>query len=377
MRRGLLATVVVSVVAAVAPLLATPAIATAPAPTNPLCATGVTPTTTTTTPTSTTTSTTTTTIPPTTTTTTDSSTTTTTTVPATTTTTVAKASTPAWPKQGSGAVAIPQLCVAASSPYQPVVPIASLTKMMTAWVVLHRLPLAYSQSGPCLTVTESDVAAYDYDVASGQSNAKIVLGERLCEGMLLRGLLVHSAGDFAQLLQKLTGYSPATFVRVMNRDALAMGLVHTHYVDLTGISPADRSTAREQATLAVALMANEPIVDRIVALPRVALPFAGVLGSYTPFVGVGGVVGVKSGFTNLAGGCDVMAVNVTVGRASVLAYAVILGQNGSDPLAVAGNAALALAHSMRPSMKSVVTSSGVLVKWVGSPAYVVTPTSSN
>jgi D-alanyl-D-alanine carboxypeptidase (penicillin-binding protein 5/6) len=379
MRRGLLATVIVSVASAVAPLLTTPAIATAPAAANPHCASGVTPTTTTTTtsPTSTTTSTststTTTMIPPTTTTTSADS---TTTVPSTTTTTVARESAPAWPKQGSGAVVIPQLCVAASSPFQPVVAIASLTKMMTAWVVLHRLPLAYSQRGPCLTVTASDVAAYDYDVASGQSNAKIVLGERLCEGMLLRGLLVHSAGDFAQLLQKLTGYSSATFVRVMNRDASSMGLAHTNYVDLTGISPADRSTAREQAILAVALMANEPIVDRIVALPRVALPFAGVIGSYTPFVGVGGVVGVKSGFTNLAGGCDVMAVNVSVGRASVLAYAVILGQNGSDPLAIAGNAALALAHSMRPSMKSVVTPSGVLVKWVGSPGFVVTPTTS-
>ena len=249
--------------------------------------------------------------------------------------------------------------------------------MMTAWVVLHRLPLAYHQSGPCLTVTQTDVAAYDYDVASGQSNAKIVLGERLCEGMLLRGLLVHSAGDFAQLLQTLTGYSSATFIRIMNLDAKAMGLVHTRYVDLTGISPADRSTAREQAALAVRLMANEPIVDRIVALPQVELPYAGVLGSYTPFVGVGGVVGVKSGFTNLAGGCDVMAVKVSVGRATILAYAVVLGQNGADPLAIAGNAALALTRSMRPSLRSVGTPSGVLVKWVGPPNFVVTPTTPN
>ena len=109
----------------------------------------------------------------------------------------------AWPAHSSAAVAIPRLCVAASSPYQPRVPIASLTKMMTVWVVLHQMPLTFHQQGPCITVSAYDVALYRYDVASGQSNARIVLGQRICEGTLLRGLLVHSAGDYSQLLQSM------------------------------------------------------------------------------------------------------------------------------------------------------------------------------
>jgi len=142
--------------------------------------------------------------------------------------------------------------------------------MMTVWVVLHQLPLTFQASGPCLIVSAHDVALYDYDVATGQSNARIVLGEKICEGTLLRGLLVHSAGDYSQLLQSIIGWSPATFVRVMNADARKMGLTRTHYVDLTGISPGDQSTAGEQATLAVNLMTDEPIVDQIVALTHVA-----------------------------------------------------------------------------------------------------------
>ena len=244
-------------------------------------------------------------------------------------------------------------------------PIASLTKMMTVWVVLHQLPLTYQQRGPCLTVSAHDVALYDYDVATGQSHARIVVGERICEGTLLRGLLVHSAGDYSQLLESIIGWSPATFVRVMNADARAMGLTHTRYVDLSGISPEDVSTAGDQATLAVKLMTAEPIVDQIVALTHVALPYNGVVESYTPLIGVADVVGVKSGYTDPAGGCDVMAVKVTIGATTFLTYAVVLGQHGWDALDVAGDAALALSRSLRPSIKQVRTSAGVKLEWTG------------
>jgi D-alanyl-D-alanine carboxypeptidase (penicillin-binding protein 5/6) len=238
--------------------------------------------------------------------------------------------------------------------------------MMTTWVVLHQLPLTYAQVGPCLIVNAHDVALYNYDVRSGQSNARIVRGEQICEGTLLRGLLVHSAGDYSELLMRLTGWSQATFVRVMNLDARQLDLRRTHYVDLTGIGLGDQSTARNQATLAVTLMANEPIVDQIVTLPQVVLPYAGVVGSYTPLIGTNGVVGVKSGFTNEAGGCDVMAVKMTIGNAVVLTYAVVLGQFGADPLGVAGNSALTLTRSLRHSIARVASHKEVLVKWVGS-----------
>jgi D-alanyl-D-alanine carboxypeptidase (penicillin-binding protein 5/6) len=227
------------------------------------------------------------------------------------------------------------------------------------------MPLTYDQLGPCTVVSAHDVALYNYDVASGQSNARIVVGERICEGTLLRGLLVHSAGDYSQILQTMIGWSPATFVRVMNADARKMGLTKTHYADLTGISPKDQSTAGNQATLAVNLMTDEPIVDQIVTLTHVALPYNGIVVSYTPLVGESNVVGVKSGYTNEAGGCDVMAVKVTIGTNVFLTYAVVLGQFGSNALGQSGAAALALSQSLRPSIRQVRTSSGVRLEWTG------------
>lgn len=244
--------------------------------------------------------------------------------------------------------------------------------MMTTWVVLHTLPLSPGQNGPCETISASDVGIYNYDVDSGQSAVKIVAGMTLCESVLLRGMLVHSAGDYAELLVILTGMHQPTFVAAMNQYARALGLRHTHYVDVTGISIGDVSTAQDQAALAADLMMNEAIVRGIVLLPRTFLPVVGVVQSFTPFVGQGGVVGVKSGFTGAAGGCDVMAVQFHLLNTVITTYAVVLGAHSSNPLGTAGADALALSRSIRLSIARVVTSTGLQIQWIGSPADLVT-----
>lgn len=322
-------------------------------------------TTTTTVATSTSTTTTTTTTVPTSTTTVPTS---TTTVPtATTTTTIPRPAVIAWPSGLSSAVSIPQLGIFATSPNQPQLPIASITKLMTTWVVLHRLPLAIGQRGPCRVVSAGDYAVYQHDLVTDQSNVRLVRGMTLCEGTLLRGLLVHSAGDYAHMLVELTGFSNATFIAVMNRDARALGLRSTHYVEVTGIDGRDVSTARDQTVLAMDLMNAEPIVRDIVTLPEVSLPGAGVVSSYTPFVGEGGVIGVKSGFTGAAGGCDVMAIDFALGNQVVTAYAVVLGDHGANPIVGAGLAALGLARSLRPYLRLERSTSGTAIVWTAAP----------
>lgn len=240
--------------------------------------------------------------------------------------------------------------------------------MMTIWVLLHKLPLAIGQSGPCLAVNADDVAIYNRDVAMDLSSVKIVSGITLCESTLLRGALVHSAADYAQLLVVLAGMHDATFVAAMNQDARALGLRNTHYADVTGISSGNRSTAADQAQLAADLMSHEPVVPNIVALQKVSLPVVGVVISFTPFVGQGNVIGVKSGFTDAAGGCDVMAVVDHFGNDVVTTYAVVLGEHGANPIGAAGVDALNLSRSLRFSMKRVPTPSGVQVEWIGAPS---------
>jgi serine-type D-Ala-D-Ala carboxypeptidase (penicillin-binding protein 5/6) len=248
-----------------------------------------------------------------------------------------------WPSVGSAALDIPALGVLIGH-NNAVVPIASLTKMMTAYVALQKLPLTIGETGPCHIVTEDDVLTYDQLVVIDESSVPVVVGEQLCEIDLLNGLLVHSAGNYAVMLANMAVGSNETFIADMNQEATTLGLTGTYYADVTGYSSQSVSTALDQARLATLLM-KSPLVRSIVDQQSVTLPFAGTVTSYTPDVGYDNVIGVKSGRTAEAGGCDVMAMTFQDGTAIRVVYAVVLGQQGGDLLTPAGEAALALANS--------------------------------
>ena len=269
----------------------------------------------------------------------------------------------AWPTLGSAAVVIPALGVERSH-HDAVVPIASLTKMMTAYVTLQKLPLVPGETGPCLNVNSADVAYYKSITAEGESSAAVAVGETLCESQLLAGLLVHSAGNFATMLANLAWGGTNTFVAHMNAEANALDLKGTHYVDVTGIGTGSVSTALDQGELAALLMQSD-VVRAIVDQPSVTLPVAGRLGSFTPYAGVDNVVGVKSGRTDAAGGCDVMAMTFTLNGQTQLAFAVVLGARGGNLLGPVGDEALALEHSVVNSHESLEIPAGTVVGTLG------------
>jgi len=249
----------------------------------------------------------------------------------------------AWPSVGSAALYIPSLGVLEGY-RDAVAPIASLTKMMTAYVALAKLPLGLGQSGPCHTVTSYDVANYEQLEALGESTVPVVEGEQLCEIDLLEGVLVHSAGNYAVMLANMVAGSNGAFVADMNSEAKALGLAGTSYVDVTGLSPQSESTALDQVRLSALLM-ESPLVRSIVIQSSVTLPDVGSVNSFTPYVGTDNVIGVKSGRTQQAGGCDALAMDYQQGWDTRIVYVVVLGQQGGDLLGPAGEAALALANS--------------------------------
>ncbi|HEV3268860.1 MAG TPA: hypothetical protein VGZ68_10705 [Acidimicrobiales bacterium] len=249
----------------------------------------------------------------------------------------------AWPTLGSAALDIPSLHVIEGHNTQ-VAPIASLTKMMTVFVALKHLPLGLGATGPCVVVTSNDLTTYQTMAKQNESSVLVSVGEQLCEKDLLNGILVHSAGNYAVMLANLVAGTNVAFVAMMNQEAAALGLSQTHYDDVTGFSALSVSTALDQAKLAVLLM-KSPLVRSIVIQPSVTLPVAGTVNSFTPYVGVDNVIGVKSGRTTEAGGCDVMAVTFSDGTSTKVLYVVVLGQRGGDLLGPAGAAALLLANS--------------------------------
>ncbi|HWD97144.1 MAG TPA: hypothetical protein VG246_12055 [Acidimicrobiales bacterium] len=249
----------------------------------------------------------------------------------------------AWPSVGSAAIDIPSLHVAESHD-NTVVPIASLTKMMTVYVALQHLPLSIGETGPCHVVTSDDVETFQSMSQIDESSVPVKVGEQLCESDLLEGVLVHSAGNYAVMLANMVAGTNDAFIALMNEDAQTLGLTSTSYSDVTGYSPLSVSTAFDQVRLA-ALIMQSALVRSIVIQTSVTLPFAGTQASFTPDVGIDNVIGVKSGRTLAAGGCDAMAMTFEDGTVTHVAYVVVLGQRGGDLLTPAGEAALALANS--------------------------------
>ena len=252
-----------------------------------------------------------------------------------------------WPATGQAAVAIPSLGVDVASGAEQPVPVASLTKLMTAYVILRDHPLVLHEAGPSITVTQADVDDYDHDTVNDDSNAQVAAGEQLTEQQLLGGLLVHSADNYADMLARWDAGSMPAFVAKMNAAATHLGMVHSHFADASGISAGSLSTAADILKVAALDMAN-PTFASIVRKTSVTLPVAGTISTYTPLLGLQGVIGVKSGYTTAAGGCDVLAVERTVHGQPVLLLAAVTGQTGAQVLAQAGLHGLALVDAVAP-----------------------------
>jgi D-alanyl-D-alanine carboxypeptidase (penicillin-binding protein 5/6) len=122
-------------------------------------------------------------------------------------------------------------------------PIASTTKLMTAWVAMHELPLG------------KVVHAADYDAEFGESLMELKAGERVSVHDLLSGLIMLSGNDAAHALALAAAGSTPRFVRQMNQRAAALGLADTHYANPVGLDQrGNYSSALDLTTLSQRLM---------------------------------------------------------------------------------------------------------------------------
>jgi D-alanyl-D-alanine carboxypeptidase (penicillin-binding protein 5/6) len=250
-----------------------------------------------------------------------------------------------WSPTGESAIAVPSIGINVTSGTEQPVPIASLTKMMTAYVVLHDHPLAKDADGPNITITQADVDDYNTDTVSDEANAQVTVGEVLTQRQMMGGMLVHSANNLADALAMWDAGTIPAFVDKMNLAALHLGMNHTHYADPSGFNMNSQSTAGDLLKVAVPDMAD-PTFASLVQMSSITLPVAGTISTYTPLLGIQGVIGVKSGFTDLAGGCDVLAVVRRAHGVPVLVLSAVTGQQGLNVINEAGLLALNLANSV-------------------------------
>jgi D-alanyl-D-alanine carboxypeptidase (penicillin-binding protein 5/6) len=231
---------------------------------------------------------------------------------------------PDWPGRAEAAVGLPGIGLLGTHGGGQPVPIASLAKIMAAYLVLSDHPLPRGESGPAITVTAADVLAYASDQRRGQSVVRVTAGERLTERQALEAMLIPSGNNIASLLARWDAGSEAAFVAKMNARVRSLGLRQTRYADASGADPATVSTAADQFRLTVRAM-QIPAFRQIVALPQVTLPVAGLAYNINAALGHHGIVGVKTGSSSQAGGCLAFAAIRTVAGSQVMIVGVVLG----------------------------------------------------
>jgi D-alanyl-D-alanine carboxypeptidase (penicillin-binding protein 5/6) len=246
-----------------------------------------------------------------------------------------------WPRAGEATVGVEGIGIIGSSGGDSPRPIASLAKIMTAYLVLADHPLGPGQQGPSITVTPAVVAAYAFGAAQSQSVLRVVAGERLTELEALQALLIDSANNIAEALAAWDAGSTSAFVAKMNATARFLGLRNTHYDDPNGIAPTTVSDATDQVGLAELAMRN-PVFASIVAEPSVNLPLVGEVFNYDYLVGHNGIVGIKTGSTTQAGGCFVFAAQRIVDGQPRVVIGAVIGQQAQGSILEA-----ALAASLR------------------------------
>lgn len=207
---------------------------------------------------------------------------------------------------------------------QKPVPMASVAKVVTALAVLQKKPLQKGQAGPNILLTKDDVVIYNDYLAQQGSVLKIVEGQNLTEYEALQAILIPSANNIADTLAKWAFGSIENYISYANDLISELGLTNTKIADASGFSDASLSSAVDLVKLGQVAMKDE-IISEIVAQPSAILPITGTVTNYNFLLGNDGVIGIKTGNTDKAGGCYLFATKKIMNNQSITIIGAVMG----------------------------------------------------
>src|SRR5579864_919005 len=251
-----------------------------------------------------------------------------------------------WPSGGSAAVGVSGLGFVASSGNETPLPAASVTKVMTALILLEDRPLKKGEDGPVLTLTDVDVQAYQADLAGQQSVVPVEAGEQLTELKAMEGMLIPSANNLAETLARWDAGSIDAFVAKMNDRAAKLSLKRTKFADPSGASAGSVSTASDLLALGMVAM-KQDVFAQIVGMGQVDLPVAGTVYNVDGVLGQSGIIGIKTGSGFSLGANFLFAASVAVDGRQVVIYGCVMGE---PTLAITFARAKALIAAMQPAL---------------------------
>jgi serine-type D-Ala-D-Ala carboxypeptidase (penicillin-binding protein 5/6) len=132
----------------------------------------------------------------------------------------------------------------------------------------------------------------------------------------------------ARILAAWDAGTTQAFVDLMNQTANQLGMTASKYTDPAGYDATTVSTASDQVILARKAM-ELPVFAEIVAMTKATIPITGTITNYNTLIGKDGVIGIKTGSTDQAGGCLSFAATVKVGDQQLTIVGAVLGQPGT------------------------------------------------
>jgi D-alanyl-D-alanine carboxypeptidase (penicillin-binding protein 5/6) len=255
-----------------------------------------------------------------------------------------------WPSQGQAAVGVLGTDILVANASTKSVPTASTAKIITALAILQKKPLNPGQQGPILTMSANDVAIYNNYVARNGSVVAVSAGEQISEYQLLQALMLPSANNVADSLAIWTFGSLPKYSAYANLYLKQHGLTGTHVgSDASGLAPDTTSTAGDLARLGELAM-QQPVLAEIVGQSNATIPGVGNIKNVNTLLGSNGIVGVKTGNSDQAGGAFVAASRQTINGQSTT---VVTAVAGAADLPAAMKASVPLINSAVANFKPV------------------------
>jgi len=257
---------------------------------------------------------------------------------------------PVWPNYGSGAVGATGFDgVLAKYGNQSARPIASLTKIITALLVLQAKPLKAGQDGPDITFTQSDLDIYNQEVAADAAVKPVTVGGSMNERQALETMLLPSAANYSITLANWAFGSVDAYLSAANDWLADHNLVQTKVVDTSGLLPGSVSSPSDLITIGKLALSN-PTLASIVAMKRAEIPNVGTIINGNGLLGKLGINGIKTGVTSEAGDCILFSSVVKVGNKQVTIIGDLLG---ADNRGQQNSDVIKLLDSIRPGFQSV------------------------
>ncbi|MFC9703363.1 serine hydrolase [Streptomyces sp. NPDC056943] len=264
-----------------------------------------------------------------------------------------------WPNEGQGAVEVEGVGSMGTYGAQKPAPIASVTKTMTAYVILRDHPLKGSQKGPEI---EIDKKAAEQGKAEHESTAAVQEGQTYTEKELLELLMIPSANNVARLLARWDAGSEAAFVEKMNAAAKDLGMTQSTYTDPSGLLDSTVSTPKDQLKLAKAVMQYD-VFREIVNMPNVTVDgIPGRIENNNNILLEPGVSGIKTGSSTPAGGNLLWSANTIVDGENRRILGIVMGAKDADELGKKLQLAIDNSLKLIQQAQNDVTSASVVRK---------------